>query len=121
MGILMLLYSVIAPVRRLFSGQLSWRISGALIAGSGMAFIIAAFLGTPEYHGKTFMYMLAMLAGGGYAVRLRWLWGGIRKHAAREIRRDPCNAGKMYAVKSDLRSRNSRKVAEKIRDEFGNY
>ena len=114
LGFLMLLYSVIAPVRRVFSGRVSWRLAGSLMAGTGLAFIIAAFLGTPGYHDRTFMFVLAMLAGGGYAVSQSWSWGRIQKLLAREPRRDPRYEGKLYAVKSDLRYRRRRKIAEKI-------
>ncbi len=114
MGMLMQLYSVIAPVRRLFSGRLSCRLAGSLMAGTGLAFIMAAFLGNPEYQGKTFVFILDMLAGGGYAVSLSWSCGRIGKHLARKPRRDPRLEGKMYAAKSDLRYRSSRKVAENI-------
>ncbi|WP_406038871.1 hypothetical protein [Succinimonas sp.] len=114
MGFLMLLYSVIAPVRRVFSGRGSGRLAGSLMAGTGLAFIMAAFLATPGYHDRTFMFVLAMLAGGGYAVSQSWGWGRIKKLLAREPGRDPRHEGKLYAVKSDLWYRRRRKIAEKI-------
>ena len=114
LGFLMLLYSVIAPVRRVFSGRVSWRLAGSLMAGTGLAFITAAFLGTPGYHDRTFMFMLGMLAGGCFVISFSWRWGRIQKLLAREPGRDPRYEGKLYAVKSDLRYWRRRKIAEKI-------
>ncbi len=112
MVILMLLYSVTAPVRRVFSGRLSWRIAGPLTAGSGMAFIIAAYLGNIKYSGTVAMFMLGMLAGGLGVIC--YSYPRIKKRLAGKPGGNPRNEGVPYAVKSDLRYRNKRKTAERL-------
>ncbi|WP_406547321.1 hypothetical protein [Succinimonas sp.] len=112
MVILMLLYSVIAPVRRVFSGKGASRITGALMAGAGLAFIIAAYLGNPECPGKVVMFMLAMLAGGLGVIAFRY--PGIRNRQARKPGGNPCNEGAPYAAESHLRYRRRRKTSERL-------
>ena len=111
MGILMFLYSVIAPLRWLFSGRRSSRFAGSLMAAAGLAFIMAAYFGNPEYHGRTFVFMLGMLAGGAGIICYRS--PGIRRRMARKLSGTPRNEGIPYAAKSDLRYRNRQKTAER--------
>ena len=111
MGVLMFLYSVIAPLRWLFAGRMSSRITGSLMAAAGLAFIMAAYFGNPEYHGRTFVFMLGMLAGGAGIICYRS--PGIRRRMARKLSGTPRNEGIPYAAKSDLRYRNRQKTAER--------
>ena len=110
MAFLMPIYSLIAPVRWLFSGRLSWRITGSLFAGIGMAFAIAAFLSTPGYFWRTLLFMLALLAGGCSVIR--YPWNGIKKRVARKPGPDLRAEGSVYAEKSHMRYRRSRKISE---------
>ncbi len=112
MAILMLLFTVTAPVRWLFSGRKSPLITGALMTGAGLAFIIAAYLGTPEYQGRTFLFMLSMFAGGLGVICFRY--PGIKKRMARKPCGNPRNEGAPYAAKSDLRYRNRRQVSKRL-------
>jgi hypothetical protein len=107
----MMIYAEIAPVRRLFSGRLSSRLTGSLMACAGIAFMAAAGFSAPGDHGKDFLFLLAFPAGGSLAVF--FLRGGIRKRLAAKLSRSPCKDGSMYAAKSYLRYRNIRKKGEK--------
>ncbi len=107
----MMIYAEIAPVRRLFSGSLSSHITGSLMAGAGLAFMAAAVFSAPGDLGKNFLFLLVFLAGGSFAVLS--LRGGIRKSLAAKLSRSPCKEGSMYAAKSYLRYRNTRKKGEK--------
>ncbi|WP_406547319.1 hypothetical protein [Succinimonas sp.] len=111
MAVLMFLYSVIAPVRRLFAGRKSSRITGSLMAAIGLAFIMAAYCGTPEYHGRTFMFIVAMLAGGVCVICYRH--SGIIRRMARQPGGTPRNEGIPYLAKADLRYRNRQKTSER--------
>ncbi len=112
MGILMLIYARISPVRRLFSGKKSPRITGSLMAAAGVAFMVAGCISSERYYWRTILFALAMIAGGSFAVLV--LWDGIKKRLARKPRRDPRNEGSMYAAESHLRYRNRRKTGEKL-------
>ena len=107
---LMMIYAVIAPVRWLFSGRLSWRITGSLFAGAGMAFAIAAFFSAPEYCWRTLLFLLAMIAGGCLVIGYRW--NGIKRRMARKLSQDPRKEGSVYAAKSFMRYRRSRQISE---------
>ena len=107
----MMIYAEIAPVRRLFSGRLSSRLTGSLMACAGIAFMAAAGFSAPGDYGKNFLFLLAVPAGGSLAVFS--LRGGIRKRLAAKLSRSPCKDGSMYAAKSYLRYRNIRKKGEK--------
>ena len=107
---LMMIYSVIAPVRWLFSGRLSWRITGSLFAGAGTAFAIAAFFSAPEYCWSTLLFMPAMLVGGSLVIGYRW--NGIKRRMARKLSQDPRKEGSVYAAKSSMRYRRSRQISE---------
>ncbi len=106
----MVIYAETAPVRRLFSGKLSSRLAGSLMAGSGAALMAAACFSLPGDHYRTiFLFILGLLAGGCCVICYRW--NGIKKRLTRKLSQNH-RLGSMYAAKSYLRYRNSRKTGE---------
>ena len=108
----MMIYAEIAPVRRLFCRRRSSRLAGSLMAGAGAALMAAACLSAPGDCGKNFLFILALLAGGFFAVL--FLRGGIKARLAGKSGQNLRNEGRLYAAKSYLRYRNRRKTGEKM-------